>query len=514
MKAIINRLYGWYGKKTVRVFFVVLLILIIAVLIISRRGEESADIVNPIRSVPVAVVSSLSNGSTIQLVGDVEAVEKADITTEVAGRVTSVNVEVGDQVAAGTILAELENASERAAVLQAEGSYEAALAAAAQSDIGVSEAETSLQSAENNALSVFRSAYTTSNDVVRNLIDELFSDPDSPTPGLRLEGFGETNFLNDERVELEGILRDWQSETISLSDDSNLDLALIEAEARTNKVLSVVDSFLRILPKQDQNSVFTNDVLNSYTSRFSSARTSIIGTLTSLDNAEISLENARDALTRIGISGTSGSISSANAQVKQSLGSLRAAQASLEKTIIRTPISGTVNLLPINPGDFVGSFELAASVANNGALLITTFVGESDRDRIAVGDVALIENRYEGVISSIAPAIDPVTKKVEVKIQTDSESIRSGDTVRISIDAEGTTLPTDEILTVPLTAVKFSAENGSVLTVEDGVIATHPVILGDVTGTSVVIVEGITSDMEIVIDARGLNLGQQVEAIR
>ena len=95
---------------------------------------------------------------------------------------------------------------------------------------------------------------------------------------------------------------------------------------------------------------------------------------------------------------------------------MQAAEANLEKTIIRSPISGTIVSLPITQGGFVSSFAQVAQVSNPGALEIDAYVTADDAKTIAVGGKAVISGTVQGVIVSIAPAIDPTTGKILVKV--------------------------------------------------------------------------------------------------
>lgn len=494
---MIDRLYGWYGKKTVRIVAVVIVITIIAGFFL-RGGENSQEEQNNIqlRTVETASVFSIVNEQVTELIGTVEAINEAHIETETSGRITSVLVELGDVIARGEVIARIENASERAAVLQAEGVYEASLSAAAQSDVGVN-------NAKNNAVSIYRNAYTTVNDIVLNTIDDLFSDPQAATPGLRVEGLGNTAFLNSERIAYRTLLPAWQKDVASVSISDDLKIILSDARIHIVRTLNIVDTFLTILPEQSVNGIFLDSEIGDFQKDFITAQQSLNSTLTAIDSA-------REALASAELGGTNTNLSAANARVKQALGALRSAQAALEKTIIRSPLNGTVNSIDVKIGDFVGSFAPVATIANNNALEITTFIGESDRDRIAVGDIVLIEGSLKGVVARIAPAFDPATGKIEVEIQTEAETLKNGDTVTLVISPSETNTVITDTVRIPLTAVKLTSDRAFVFTVEDGVLIEHEVALGKANGSVVIIESGIESEWEIVLDARGLNNGVRV----
>jgi RND family efflux transporter MFP subunit len=205
----------------------------------------------------------------------------------------------------------------------------------------------------------------------------------------------------------------------------------------------------------------------------------------------------------------------ADASVKTALGSLRAAQAILEKTLIRAPIGGTVNFFPIHVGDYVTPLMHVATVAQNGALEIVAFVSENTRADLVVGQKVKVEDKYDAVVTSISPALDPVTKQIEVHIAlTGKSDLIDGQSVHIAISSTApvaVTAPTGPLL-LPLTAVKLTPSARVVFTVgEDGRLVSHAVEIGDVVGDRIEVLTALPGELRIVTDARGLSEGQKVQ---
>lgn len=510
---MLHRLYSWYGKSTVITFAVVLAILLVAGIFFSR-SQGAVEIVEEIqlRSVTTATVAELSGSNFVDLIGSVEAIDRANIESEISGRVTAVPVALGDRVVSGQVLAQIENATEQASLLLSEGAYEAALAAAARSDSDAVSAENTLKNAEDSAINIYRSTFTTVDDLVRNKIDEVFLKPESNLPGLRIGGYGDTPYLNSERVVIEGLLNAWVykiSEPLVRTDAQELlseALEYVDHVARfTNRLVTAASN------SGNDDSIVDTISIDTYRDNLTTVRSSLNALRASILSSQTTLENAEESLLRARISSQNNvDISASDAQVKQALGALRIAQAAFNKTIIRSPIAGTVNALAVKAGDFVGARSSIAEVANNNALEITTYVGESDRSRIAQGDKVSIEGSIEGRIAHIAPAVNSVTKKIEVKIQTDSSKLQNGDTVQLRIEGREETALNTGIIRIPLTAVKLAAESAYVFTVEDNVLRAHEVTLGRANGAVVTITDGLTFDMVIVVDARGLNDGARV----
>lgn len=483
------------------------LLAVVFTLVLSALTTDNETIVETVEAdrqlVSVTTPAEYAGKQTLSLIGTARAYSEAAITAEKAGRVVSITVALGDRVQAGQVLGSVENASERAAVLQAEGVYEAALAAAAQTNFGVAEAETRLANAQQTAITAARAAYTTTNSTVVSNIDTFFSNPNSSIPGLRVGGRGYTMDLNAERVAYQDLLPEWQAQVDSLTADSDLFAALTDARENVERTIDMLDIFLFIFDQRKDDDYVDDEVT------FSNLRASLIGTLTSIDAAKTGLLSAQDSLDRATASATGGTASAADAQVKQALGALRSAQANLEKTYFRSPISGTVNALTVRTGDFVSSFTPVATVANNTALEVVTFISGRDRAQLNVGDAVVIEGQYSGTVTNIAPAVDSATGKIEVRIAAEGSGIDNGETVRVTKVLSDSESVLGQIL-VPLSAVRFAATDGFVFLIEADTLVSRPVTLGTVRGGSVEILSGLEATDTFVTDARGLQAGSAV----
>jgi RND family efflux transporter MFP subunit len=514
----IEKLYTGFGKRTVIGVFIAAIALV-GIGLFSFSGNTKDVVVENIptvTSVTVALVQSMSSESVFSAVGTVEAVSEARLETESGGRITSVTVHIGDTIRAGSVLATLENNSERAALLQAEGAYEIALAGVAQSGVGESEAKEALLAAQNNAISTYKTAYTTVSGIVFGTIDQYFSDPNAQLPGLRLGGTSYTTFLNTERIAFRTILPKWQSGTLTLGATSNIDSALAEATLNTTKVLAMVDAFIDILNSEAPNSLYnTEATYRSLAAAMNGERTQLVNTLSAINTAKTGLANAASAVERAAISsGTNSQLSIADAQVKIALGALRAAQATYEKTLVRTPISGVVNALYLKAGEYVSPGTPAAIVANNNGLEIKTAVAEAASIVLTIGDEVTIDGSATGTISAIAGAIDPTTGKVAVNVSISENSLLKNGTT-VSIDFKTKAEGKSSEISIPLEAIKMTGSGPVVFTIapDSHTLLALPVTLGAIVGENVVVSEGITPTSVIVIDARGLKTGQVVTTV-
>jgi multidrug resistance efflux pump len=267
------------------------------------------------------------------------------VRAESGGRVERI-AKVGDTVARGAVVAQVENSAQRAAVLQAQGAYEAALAAANQSTVGQDSAERAYEEALTQAVNAYKSAFSTADDVLRNTVDQVFSQPDSMTPGLKIDSRGDATKINNARVDLERRFDLWRAGVGSVS--SNDALTLLETAEANVSALSTLVVTLTAYVNDDDRTEST-----SLRTDFATARGTLTGVLTSLSGARSALIGAESAKEQAEIAGGDSDTSLAQAQVKQALGVLESARAALNKTAIKTPVAGTVTAVSISVGDII-----------------------------------------------------------------------------------------------------------------------------------------------------------------
>ncbi len=461
---------------------------------------------NQTRTVTLKSVADLSSDSTpLSVAGTVSSKSEAQIRAEVGGQITSVNYTLGDYVGAGAVIASVENASQRAAVAQAQGAVDAASA-------GASVSQTTLASAQAGAGIALLSAYGAVDKAVHNDTDPMFSNPDSNTPQFNVQSSDSQSKIDSEnlRSHMKPILTREAAESSSISASTDLNAEIVTTENELKLVRDYLDAVIRTLNSGIATNGITQANIASYLATANASRSAIVGAYSGLVSAQSSIATAAK-----GADTTSGSSA---AGLTQAQAGLAAARANLEKTIIRAPISGTINSLSLKVGDYLSANTVAAVVANNGALEVTAYVTDTDAHEIAAGSTASIETsagEVKGTVTRVAPAIDPATKKVEVRIGivSGASNLVNGQSVTVSINRVQKATPlASKTITLPLSALKVGADSISVFTVDENKkLVAHTVTLGQLLGDRVVIASGVDATMLLVTDARGLQPGQTVD---
>lgn len=509
--AVSVRTWAWYRGRTrwqqIAIAAALVVLCIGGIVFLRSTGPSTAS--DNLRTVTLESVGALSGtGSSVSIIGNVRSVTEADILAQSGGTVRRVNTKIGQSVGAGSIIAELENASERAAVLSAEGAYESALAARSITQAQAGNAEESLAEAETSARNTYRTAFTSIDSLLTVEVQSLFGGS-SITPGLLLST-GSGARLGGEYRELRRTeIPAWRN-SLATANTKNPETLLNEAERVTQRLSAFLIELARAAAQSDSGATATQKA------NIASARAEVDALLATLSSERDSLRSAQTAATVGSRQSQSqgGEVASADAAVKSALGGLRAAQAQLEKTIVRAPIGGTVNFLPVRVGDYVTAFTHVATVARNNALEIVAYVSEDDRALLAAGTKVMVEDSIPGIVTSVSPALDPVTKQIEVRVAITGESeLVNGRSVRIALPnvaAPAAEAPTGPVL-LPLAAVKLSGDSRLVFTVdEEGRLAARAVDVGEVRGDRIEVTSPLPQELRIVTDARGLAAGQKI----
>ena len=512
-------------------------LVIVSLLILTTLGRTifrtttAEEVQKSPRAVTLSSVSDLSaNTSSISLLGTVTSVNEATIRAETGGELRVVYKKLGDYVVAGQIIGEFENAAERAAVTAAEGGYEQAKAARDIARINKGSSDSSLSDTKTSALNTITSTYNTMDDVIRVKSNPLFSNPDNAQAELLLTVPDQalTIKLKNERIALEHILisRAARNTTLTINGDLITELSAVEGE--TQQVKTYLDDLALALSKSLPNGAFSQAALDGSKASIAAARSQISGALSSIVGARIalngSLTSSQIAKTNYSDTANGAASASSDAQVKSALGGYQAALARLENTIVRSPLSGTLNSLSVKTGDYVSPYTEIGVVSNNGALEIVAYGTEEDMRQLTIGAKVSIEDKASGIVTKVASAIDPRTKKIEVRvaITKGSQSLVNGESVRVSIarplaavQSAKTVVPSK--IEIPIAALKITPQGSFVFTVDEstttpneGTLVSHKVTEGALLGDKIQILEGVTPSMLLVTDVRGLQAGKTV----
>ncbi len=182
------------------------------------------------------------------------------------------------------------------------------------------------------------------------------------------------------------------------------------------------------------------------------------------------------------------------------------ATALLARTEVRSLIAGTVLRRLAEPGDVLSAGRGIVEVAVDGPTEIVAQVDERNLDRLALGQPALVsadafpERREPGEVSFIAPAVDPQTGTVEVRVRVPEPPAYLRQDMTVSIDVE--VGRREDALSLPLDALRNPrAGAAEVLAVREGHVERLSLRIGLRGLDRVEVLEGLSAG-DFVLPAR------------
>lgn len=606
-------------------------IVLVLFVIVGGRQVFSKDAVNEHTEAPRPSVRLLSNkdyalgSAEVRAVGQVEAEDAITFSAEASATVVAIPVELGQKVAPGQVLVELDHrdadaqlaqasagvARARAAldqrlagpsneeIAQLEASVHAAEAALAQAEAARAQTLVSNESARSNAaLAVVRATENLSSGgassdqsvetAYRNVLFALrdgvlvsenalvsftnaqyayFLSSDTITTNLEtrksdaifaLYGVGGAGRYNTVSVgELTGGVA---SEVEALVANGTVDPAtLIEVSSRVvmgiektrtamDALRSALDSYIATgvtatdKATADQARAAVDGALKGINAALQGARATQLGSDSSADALALAYQAAKEDEQHV-LAQTAAAEESAHALVRIQEASLASAKAAKDARLaepravdlasyyasldeagaayqaaatnrsrrsIVAPFAGEVAALPLRVGDLVNPGTRLVALVNTSGLQVKSQVSENDRRLLQIGAPVFLDGA-EGVLSNIAPSVDPVTKKVPivVVITSEAQAVTVGSSVEMRITA--TPDASGGALLLPLASVSVSSTGASVYRVtEESRVEAVPVEIGRTIGESVQILSGLTGDWSILASVRGIRVGDLV----
>ena len=446
-------------KRTIYIVIIVVIAIILFFVLKNNNTQEQTIIIKNTDFIDQVSVS-----------GKVVAAKDVDLGFYQGGRIASIKAQVGDTVSAGTILANIENGDLQAILTQKEAALEGQQAKLKSLQLGtrpeqitltlssVAGAETDLEQAYQSILNTITDAYTTSDDAVRNKVDQFFQNPQTSNPKIILST-NDSSLISDvelKRVSIETLLTSWKNDLGQINSSVNLDKYISETQNNLLQLKLFLDETSIIVNNPNSNyfnasSSSFSTVPGSWKSDVSIARANLDNAVSTLASAVTAYKNAQSTLTQvqnqlsIEKAGNSASdIGAQAAQVKSALADVENAKASLEKTIILAPFTGVVTKMDAKVGEIASPNTSEITMMSADTFQIESYVPEVNISRIKIGENAQVtldaygtDTYFEANVVSIDPAEtirDGVsTYKIKLQFTKKDARIKSGMTANILI---------------------------------------------------------------------------------
>ncbi len=206
----------------------------------------------------------------------------------------------------------------------------------------------------------------------------------------------------------------------------------------------------------------------------------------------------------------------AAAKMAVSQAAMQAAKANLDRATIVAPISGTLNDLPVEKGEYVQPGTTVAEIVDVETVKVVVYVPERDVQYLKTGSEVRVfadskgqSNNLTGLITYIDELADERTRSTRVEVTVDNRDrlLRSGQIARVRL----TRRVLEDVIMIPLLAVVPLEEGRVVYVVEEGTAQRREVELGLIRGRSIQVRSGLeVGDRLIVSGHRFVGPGQEV----
>ena len=519
---------------------------IIIALIAGRAAHKTAatnTVSNATRVVLVSAQTFAQNNGTTSASGTVQSLQQAQLSSQVSEPVTKIYVSVGSHVSAGQALIALKSADVNAQLSQAEAALDAQKAALAQLVAGSSSQQVQVaQTAVNSAQQTLATTQKQQQQLVTNANSALLNSTFAAVPSTGNTSTATVTVGGDYTGTATGTYKI----TVGLSGEgytysvSGLESATGIISRGVTQPFGSMGLSLTFSPSGTLNTgdywvvAVPNTLAPNYLQNYSAYQAAQTASQSAITAAQNALQAAQAQLALQEAGATDNQVQQQQANVASAQANVQNLEAQLSKTVITSPIDGTVSSVAVKYGELVNIGEVVVSVVNQGGLEVKAFISSDDLSNVKQGDPAVISTgaadsgasvsttqaTITGSVLNISPSIDPTTKTVEVDIliaNSAQSGLVVGQNVSVSITpasaaaAGASTTAQPTLYLLPIQAVDVTPNGSYVYTVDsNSKIVQNQVTTGSVEGEDIQVTGGLTPTMNIVSAVYQLEPGEQV----
>lgn len=446
LKTLAMRIWSFFDLKKTIWTVVVLAVLFLGWFFFIRKPVN--------KSIQTAKVIVKDIKKTVLTTGQVVSGTDLSLSFQSSGVVRKINVKEGDVVNAGDVLAVLDQdvvsanlESAKGSLSSAKANYDKVKAGATQQDIDVSKAaldsaKVALDNAKQSLINQINKSYSDSYTQVNTSTNQLFSNPQTNYPQFSISGTVQTNTqlvnqANNDRVEINAMLANWQSKIQNINED-NIDSLTTDSLVYLQKVSNYLSNILTLLNTYTQITTSgSQSTITSYITAVSTAKTTIDTAYTTLTTNLQSLKSANYSLAQAKASynlkltgARPEDINIAEAGVQSAQGGFSQALAAFNNTMIVAPAKGTITQVNIKLGEQATVMTPVIKLLDVSNLHTEAQVSEADIAYVSVGqdidntfDALGPDRHFTSKVLTVNPASTLVSGVVNYKVTGSLENI-------------------------------------------------------------------------------------------
>ncbi len=505
------------------------------------------------------VLAPVSKGSIIVSItgsGQVSAYNQVDIKPKVSGDVVYVGIVNGQEVKAGTLIAQLDDRDAQKSVRDAEVNLESAkislqkleepadALSVIQAENSLTQAKTSLEKAYDDGATDVSNAFLDMPSVVTGLQDILsgtsaskgtqdnisyfsnlvtsYNDNVSIYKNDAADKYKEARIIYDNSLNSYKITARFTDEETTeklISDTYNMARSISEAVKSVSNFLSFVKDRLTERQYSVPQSLTTYlSSLSTYTSTVNSNLSTLFSIKNTIVNSKMSIEEKTESLAKLKEGVSDLDLASQKLSLKQKENALLDVQEKLSDYYIRALFNGTIVKVNVKKSDAASSGTAVATLVTRQKIAELS-LNEIDAAKIKVDQKAMLSfDAVDGLnIAGKVAEVDAVgtvsqgvvTYNVKISFDTQDDRVKSGMSVSAAIVIDFK----QDVLIVPNSAIKsgnnisyaemldktFSANQGSQGVASDNLPKQQIVETGITDDTNIEIISGLKEGDQIII---------------
>jgi HlyD family secretion protein len=485
-----------------------LILLALGYVAFQRLNNNQAATVN----VQTAPVQRGNLQATVNTAGNVAPVQQVTLNFQTAGQVKTVNVQVGDQVKTGQVLATLDTsdlqfqvANAQSALVVAQAKLEQTKAGPTATDLAVAQA--AVKSAQENLAKVkagpTREEIAAAQAQLKAAQDNYNTVIGQPDPAV----------VQQAKLKLDQAKNSlWAAQ---VSRDAIKGRGSSSPEAKKQAEVSVANAEIAVQLAQqayeDAQKPATVQQVQSALAQVKTAQDNLTKLQTSptpsdIAAAEAQLAQAQSNLAKLTQGPTAQDLAIAQAGVDQANIALQQAKLKLQQVQLVAPFDGTVTSVNITPGQDAGTDATAIGLIDIHNLKIDGQLAEVDIAKVKLGQPAEITldalpgKTLTGKVTQIAPAgtiqQGVVNYPVTVSLTNPDPAVKPGMTANVNIVVD----ERQNALTVPNRAVRTQGRQRFVTVMYEGQLIQTPVQIGLSNDSMTEITGGLKEGDEVVVN--------------
>jgi membrane fusion protein (multidrug efflux system) len=381
--------------------------------------------------------------------GNIEAKNKATVISEISGKITNIEVKIGDEIEENQLIAKIGDSLSTDNITT---QYETAL-----KNLELTKVSTNLniENANNNtelAKISYENSISNKYDVIRNYeiqLESLYHQLDQAEETYK----DAKDYYKDNKDDLDDISKE------------NAKQAKKNAKYQVEQIELSIESFKA----------------NYYTQ---------------VDQVEYSIDSTKNqyqaSITQLDLIKTS-----SESQILTAKNNLKIAENNINKTNICAPIKGQISNIYFKENDFINSGTAIIEIENLETLIVKTSINDEEKSLINIGEKVYIESgskSAEGEITSINPTANPLTQKFDVEIQITDSDFVSGQNIQIKFIGNS-----KERIFIPSNSIYLKANKEYVYVLDQkNTVHKKEVITGNIIGEYIEVLNGLSGDERII----------------